>query len=174
MSRELKPCAWGLHLPLQAGEGMGSGGVRGSQLLPARQVPSRRRLGVGSVLGPPQVHASPTLLHKHQGAESCSWLRACRRWLQAPTDAREPVGYGCLPWGAYPQLLGLEVQVSHPSRNKSCFPDVTRKTAPSFCLLLTLSLSLSHSFFLLAEDTKLKQSLSPSLCAVLVVGKRRF
>ena len=172
MSRALKPCAWGLRLPLQAGEGMGSGGVRGSQLLPARQVPSRRRLGVGSVLGPPQVHASPTLLHKHQGAESCSWLRACRRWLQAPTDAREPVEYGCLPWGAYPQLLGLEVQVSHPSRNKSCFPDVTRKTAPSFCLLLTLS--LFHSFFLLAEDTKLKQSLSPSLCAVLVVGKRRF
>ena len=168
----MKPCAWGLRLPLQAGEGMGSGGVRGSQLLPARQVPSRRRLGVGSVLGPPQVHASPTLLHKHQGAESCSWLRACRRWLQAPTDAREPVEYGCLPWGAYPQLLGLEVQVSHPSRNKSCFPDVTRKTAPSFCLLLTLS--LFHSFFLLAEDTKLKQSLSPSLCAVLVVGKRRF
>ena len=121
---------------------MGSGGVRGSQLLPARQVPSRRRLGVGSVLGPPQVHASPTLLHKHQGAESCSWLCAYTCWLQAPTDAREPMGYGCLPWGAYSQLLGLEVQVSHPNRNKSCFPDVTRKTAPSFCLLLILFLSL--------------------------------
>lgn len=28
--------------------------------------PSRRRLGVGTVLGPCQVHASSTLLHKHQ------------------------------------------------------------------------------------------------------------
>ena len=46
---------------------MGSGGVRGSQLLPARQSPLPRCLGVGSVLGPPQVHASPTLLHKHRG-----------------------------------------------------------------------------------------------------------
>lgn len=47
--------------------GTSSGGVQGSQLLPARQLSSQRRLGVGSVLGPCQVHASPALLHKHRG-----------------------------------------------------------------------------------------------------------
>jgi hypothetical protein len=94
---------------------MECGGVQGAQLLPARQSPSRKHLGVGSALGPCQVHASPMLLHKHQGAES---VLGCvfGHQLQAPTDSRE-TGL----WGVDASLGHgiLELQGSHSSRNKS-------------------------------------------------------
>lgn len=64
------------------------------------------------------------------------------------------------------------MQGSNPSRNKSCFTDVTREAVASFRLLLILS--LPHFSFISAEDGKLTQSLSPSLYAVLVPGELRF
>lgn len=124
--------------------GTESGGAHTSQLLPARQSPSRKCLGVGSVLDLSQVHASLVLLHKHQGAEFCSWLHAHGHWLHAPTDSRETGLWGvdaCL--GALPiNAQGIQsCKVPTQAETKAAFTKITGATVTYFHLLLILFLS---------------------------------
>ena len=114
--------------------GTSSGGVQGSQLLPARQSSSQRRLGVGSVLGPCQVGASPALLHQHRGL-SLFWA--------AGTRARAPGSHGVQGTGRWGVDACLGAWSGDPGGNESPF---TSHVADSDII----SLLLIHFFLSLA------------------------
>lgn len=93
----------------------------GSQLPPARQLPSRTCL-VGSVLGPSQVPVSPVLLHKHWGLSPVPGCVHMGTGAGLPESVQQDRGFLS---ELSSMLRASELQGSHPSRNKSHFTKVT-------------------------------------------------